>query len=162
MGQLDVGTKKGGCARVARWMGPSRGRSGGRGRGRVGHGNSTRQRSPPRKRSSQDAGLDSTAEEDDVTSPMKTGAERQEMPVAETARRNLNPVLSDSSATTEGLMRSKATDIADTTLAVPPPPPAYVSPRDAKKAKKTGSPLKQGTDKLALLAGSSPEHRQAQ
>lgn len=97
-----------------------------------------------------------------MTSPLKTGPERQETPVAETVRRNLNLVLSDSSATAEGMRTSEATDKADTTLAVPPPPLAYVSPRDAKKAKKTGSPLKQGTDKMALLAGSSSEHRQAQ
>jgi len=46
--------------------------------------------------------------------------------------------------------------------AIPPPPPSYVSPRDAKKAKKVGLPSKKGTEKMALLAGFSSEHRQAQ
>ena len=46
--------------------------------------------------------------------------------------------------------------------AIPPPPPSYVSPRDAKKAKKAGLPSKKGTEKMALLAGFSSEHRQAQ
>ena len=85
------------------------------------------------------------------------------MQAAETICRNLNLVLKDSGVDVEGLERSKALVTTDTsTAAVPPPPPAYVSPRDAKKAKKAGSPVKQGTNKMALLAGSSSEHRQAQ
>ncbi|KAE8783168.1 hypothetical protein D1007_43385 [Hordeum vulgare] len=78
------------------------GRSRGRGRaGRSGRGEPTpRQRSPPRKRSSQDAGLDAGEDEDeDVTSPLKSNESGEIVKETESAaRRSLKLVLSTSTS----------------------------------------------------------------
>lgn len=53
-------------------------------------------------------------------------------------------------------------DHSQALVPTPPLPANYVSPREAKKAKTTSSPKKQNTNKMALLAGSDAERRQAQ
>lgn len=141
-----------------------------------------RQRSPPRKRSSQEAGFDEGEDIDaDVTSPMKPSApistESTEEPAA---RRNLNvaltassnisgernktgkePVINDQNRAVVVLEKGAAgVPLENLSAATPPPPPAYVSPRELKKAKKGASPAKDR--KMALLADSVQEYRQAQ
>uniref|UniRef100_M8ASP8 Uncharacterized protein n=1 Tax=Aegilops tauschii TaxID=37682 RepID=M8ASP8_AEGTA len=146
---------------------PRGGRTGGRGRGRAGRGTTFRQRTPPRKRSSEEAGLETGTEDGEGTSPLKQGRGENEDHVAPTARMNLNLALSlervVNPSTVDGLEKISGSAMVDGPASdVPPLPPTYVSPRDAKKAKKSGSPLKNDKEKMALLAGSSSERRQAQ
>ncbi|XBH77482.1 hypothetical protein VPH35_103957 [Triticum aestivum] len=153
------------------------GRSGGWGRGRSGRSAPPpRQTSPVCKRSSQEAGLDPRAEdgeEDEVTSPLKPAATTEtEHEGGQGARRNLNFALAgnnpDGHVQQQGAIKGSETgcgvgpDLGLALMAVPPPPPTYVSPRDAKKAKKSASPMKQNPNKMALLAGSDSGRRQAQ
>lgn len=146
------------------------GRFGGRSRGRTGRGvPPPRQPSPVRKRTSQEAGLNSGAEEEDdeVTSPLKPVSSEQREQEAAGARRNLNFSVTSSTPsqqTNGGSSSLNQTEqgAAGAMVVVPPPPPQYVSPRDAKKAKKASSPTKQNANNLALLAGSDLGRRQAQ
>lgn len=150
--------------------GPRGGRSGGRGRGRAGMGAPPARTGSPRKRSSQDAGLDDDVEDgDDATSPLKPTTTREvdhryEAPVA---RRNLQLALAGSpsdpeAAAAQGDESNNMLQNNQPIVVVPPPPPAYVSPREAKKAKNSASPGKQNKNKMASVAGSEPERRQAQ
>lgn len=131
-----------------------------RGRGRNGRGGDP----VPRKRSSQDADLDGSEEEGDTeTSPLKSVRDEVVRPAEEpTVRKNLNLVLSAEG--TETSSKALVTMAPESTsdgkpASTPPLPPAYVSPREIKKAKKGSSPTK---NNLALMAGSESEHRQAQ
>ncbi|KAM0907049.1 hypothetical protein ACQ4PT_016383 [Festuca glaucescens] len=125
-----------------------------RGRGcRPGRGGSNTQ---PRKHSSQEADLD--AEEDEgetVTSPLKPPAKdkNDESDADAGARRNLNfdsPNTGDGS--TENISEAEDAGV------IPPPPPAYVDPRDRSKIRKTGG----AKNDMATSAASSEEDRRVQ
>ena len=78
--------------------------------------------------------------------------------VAPTARRNLNLALSGNPSdhvvgAAQGEETNNMAQNNPSLMAVPPLPPAYVSPREVKKAKNSESPGKQNKNKLALLAG---------
>lgn len=122
---------------------------------------------------------------DEVTSPEKATEPARESTsgVEPAARRDLNEALSASAivpgqsdhagkmpATLENnsnlmLIASEkgaggSASVASPPNNMPPLPPAYVSPRELKKAKKGASPTK--SNQMALLAGFVQERRQAQ
>ncbi|KAE8780265.1 hypothetical protein D1007_46663 [Hordeum vulgare] len=136
--------EEGRAARGGRARG--QGRTGGRGR----FDPNSRQKLPIRKRSSEEAGMDSgQGEEEDVTSPLKSnmmGGEVQDN--APVARRNLSLALSTSfdqqnlganSAASGTLRLARAKHAAGEGAAADiqsgetrPPPPAYISPREQR------------------------------
>ena len=59
----------------------------------------------PRKRSSHEAGMDSEAEEEDVTSPLKTAAAETEIRDEVGARRNLDAAMSECANTVALMVR---------------------------------------------------------
>jgi hypothetical protein len=104
---------------------------------------------PPRKRNSGEAGLDiitGNELEDSTTSPLK--------PLMEGVEKSADKI---------GAQRQLNLDGADLALvAVPPPPPQYVPPKDKKRQKKDKEGAEKTKNGADNKAGSSKEFRQQQ
>ncbi|KAM0822771.1 hypothetical protein ACQ4PT_071297 [Festuca glaucescens] len=136
---------------------PSRGGFSGRGGATTGFA---------RKRSSEEASLDDTADLTDTgSSPMKTmpsDLETEEQSVGKEATTCISRKLDMNSVeiTMEDRTKESGTRNTDTLQSetAPPPPPVYVDPRDRVKLRKTG----ELTNNLATSAASVEEDRRAQ
>ncbi|KAM0849618.1 hypothetical protein ACQ4PT_053607 [Festuca glaucescens] len=141
-----------------------RGRDRGRGN-RPGRADGTFQ---SRKRSSQEADLDADEEDGEtMTSPLKTTTGAADGMDSDTGvRRNLNFVDKNSSTDDIGGAGQVANAGGQIPGEVPPPPPAYIDPRERAKIRKTGdSKVDTNTvseNQLAPSAASLEEDRRAQ
>ncbi|CAM0905592.1 unnamed protein product [Alopecurus aequalis] len=122
-------------------------------RGRGGRTGFRTEPNPSRKRSSQDASLDSEADlMDDATSPLKAPSDIAVDSEPEVvAKRNLD-------FSSEKMNTDSVTANPEVPAAVPPPPPGYINPRDRTKQQKTF----RSTNDLATSAASTKGDRRAQ